>query len=79
MTDYRLDDRGSIPGRGRNFSLLHELVQTYSGAHPPIQWVTAGKVLEHEADRTSTFIIRGISFMTQLLCFVGTKAASFMK
>jgi len=30
---YGLDDRLSIPGRGRDFSHLHR-VQTDSGAHP---------------------------------------------
>jgi hypothetical protein len=30
---YGLDSRGSIPGRGKRFSLLHS-VQTGSGAHP---------------------------------------------
>jgi hypothetical protein len=32
-TSYGLEDRGSIPGRLRDFSLLHS-VQTDSGAHP---------------------------------------------
>jgi hypothetical protein len=32
-TDYRMDGRGSIPGRGKRFSLLWS-VQTGSGAHP---------------------------------------------
>jgi hypothetical protein len=31
VSDYELDDRGSIPDRGRGFSLC---VQTGSGAHP---------------------------------------------
>jgi hypothetical protein len=30
---YGLDSRGSIPGRGKRFFLLHS-VQTGSGAHP---------------------------------------------
>jgi hypothetical protein len=30
---YGLEDRGSISGRGKNFSLLH-CVQTDTGAHP---------------------------------------------
>jgi len=30
---YWLDDRGSLPGRGRDFSPCHR-VQTDSGAHP---------------------------------------------
>jgi hypothetical protein len=32
-TGYGLDDRGSIPGRGKRFSLLPS-VQTGSGVHP---------------------------------------------
>jgi hypothetical protein len=32
VTRLRLDERGSIPGRGRNFSLLHR-IQTGSGVH----------------------------------------------
>jgi hypothetical protein len=32
-TDYRLDDRGSIPGGAGNFFLRHR-VQSGSGAHP---------------------------------------------
>jgi hypothetical protein len=30
---YELDDQGSVPGRARNFCVLHS-VQTGSGAHP---------------------------------------------
>jgi hypothetical protein len=30
---YELDSRGSIPSKGRDFSLFHS-VQTGSGAHP---------------------------------------------
>jgi hypothetical protein len=38
-TDYRLEDRGSIPCRDLIFSLLHS-VQTGSGANTaPIQWL----------------------------------------
>jgi hypothetical protein len=32
-TGYELDDRGSIPDRGRDFSLLYS-VQSGFGAHP---------------------------------------------
>jgi hypothetical protein len=39
VSDYGLDDRGSIPDRGRGFSSSF-CVQTGSGAHqPPVQWV----------------------------------------
>jgi hypothetical protein len=38
-TCWGLDGRGSIPGKGKRFSLLHS-VQTGSGAHPGgVQWV----------------------------------------
>jgi hypothetical protein len=33
VTGHGLDDRGSIPGRGKTFSLLHS-IQPGSGAHP---------------------------------------------
>jgi len=33
LLDYGLDDQGSIPGRGKTFSLRHR-VQTNFGAHP---------------------------------------------
>jgi len=39
---YGLEERGSIPGRGRDFSLPHRSVQTGSGpTQPPIQWALA--------------------------------------
>jgi hypothetical protein len=39
VTGYGLDDRLSIPGRGKIFRLLHS-IQTGSGAtQPPIQWL----------------------------------------
>jgi hypothetical protein len=34
VSDYDLDDRVSIPDRGRGFFLLSLRVQTGSGAHP---------------------------------------------
>jgi hypothetical protein len=34
VSDYGLDDRGSIPGRGRGFFSSSLCVQTSSGAHP---------------------------------------------
>jgi hypothetical protein len=38
-TNYRLEGRGSIPGRGKRFPLFHS-VQTGSGpTQHPIQWV----------------------------------------
>jgi hypothetical protein len=33
VSDYRLDDRGSIPGKGKDFPSIR-CVQTGSGAHP---------------------------------------------
>jgi hypothetical protein len=52
-TGYDLGDRCSIPGRGRNFSLLHS-VQTGSGAHPASSPMdTSGvKWAVREADHT---------------------------
>jgi hypothetical protein len=53
-----LDVWGSIPGRARDFSLLHS-IQTDSGAtHPPIQWVPGDlspgvKQTGHEAEQWS--------------------------
>jgi hypothetical protein len=41
-TDYGLDGRGLIPGRGMRYSLLHS-VQTGPGAtQPHIKWVPEG-------------------------------------
>jgi hypothetical protein len=34
MFDFRLDDRGSIPGRGKTFFSITLCVQTTSEAHP---------------------------------------------
>jgi hypothetical protein len=34
LSDYGLDDRGSIPDRGRGFFSSSPCVQTGSGAHP---------------------------------------------
>jgi hypothetical protein len=39
---YKLDGRGSIAGRGQDFSLLHS-VQTDSGAYPAYLMGTGGK------------------------------------
>jgi hypothetical protein len=41
MFDYGLDDRGSIPDRGRGFSSIF-CVQTGSGAHPASYLVVTG-------------------------------------
>jgi hypothetical protein len=38
---YGLDSQGWIPGRGKNFSLLHK-VQTCSGSHPASYPVSTG-------------------------------------
>jgi hypothetical protein len=57
VSDYRLDDRGSIPGRGKGFS-CSLCVQTGSGAHPapypmgtggPFPWGKArpGRYVDH--------------------------------
>jgi hypothetical protein len=53
-TDKGLDDRGSIHGKARDFSLLFS-IQTASGAHLASWWVlrtlfSKGKRPEHEAD-----------------------------
>jgi hypothetical protein len=43
---YRLDDRGSIPGRGKEgISSLRHRVQTGSGAHPPSYPMGTGGLL----------------------------------
>jgi hypothetical protein len=40
MSDYGLDDRGSIPDRGRGFFFLAPASRPALGpAQPPIQWV----------------------------------------
>jgi hypothetical protein len=41
LTGYRLDGRGLIPGKVKNFSLL-QVVQTGSGAHPAYHRRTGG-------------------------------------
>jgi hypothetical protein len=52
-TGYGLDGRGSIPGRGNIFSLLHS-VQTGSRAHPTSYSMgTGGKRPEREADHST--------------------------
>jgi hypothetical protein len=38
---YGMDDQGSIPGKARDFSLLHS-VQTDSGAHPASYKIDTG-------------------------------------
>jgi hypothetical protein len=40
VSDYGLDDRGSIPNRGRGFFLLAPASRSAQGpTQPPIQWV----------------------------------------
>jgi hypothetical protein len=52
---YGLDDRGSIPGGGGNFSLLHR-VHTDSEAHPAsYQMGTGGKEAEAWSQLLTSF------------------------
>jgi hypothetical protein len=53
VNDFGLDDRSSIPGRGRVISLRHR-VQTGSGTtQSPFQCLSLVKWLEPEADHSS--------------------------
>jgi len=47
---YGLNDRGSISGKGRDFS-VHHRVQTCSGVHPASSLMGSGRS-EHEADHS---------------------------
>jgi hypothetical protein len=49
MIDYGLDDQGSIPCSGRDFSLRHR-VQTGYGPHAAFQWVSGVKRLKREVE-----------------------------
>jgi len=50
-TAYELDDRDSIPVRGRNISVLC-YIQTSSGLHPASKWVLEIKQLQHDSDHS---------------------------
>jgi hypothetical protein len=60
-----VDDRGSIPGRGRDFSVRHG-VQTSSGAHPISCLMGAGvtfpgrKAAGRETDHSSSAEIKNV-------------------
>jgi len=41
LLGYGQDDRGSVPGRGKNFSLRHR-VQTSPGSHPAFYSIGTG-------------------------------------
>jgi hypothetical protein len=50
-TGYRLDGRGSIPGRGKRFSVFHR-VQNGSGVHPaPYKMGTEGSFPKDKVTR----------------------------
>jgi hypothetical protein len=39
VSDYGLDDRGSIPGRGKGFPLASVSRPALGPTQPPVQWV----------------------------------------
>jgi hypothetical protein len=42
VSDYRLDGRGSIPGRGKDYSSILCVQTTLRPIQPPIQWLPGG-------------------------------------
>jgi hypothetical protein len=62
VNGYRLDDWGSIPGRGTHFSLCHfASIVTVGATQPPFKWLPVAvsskvKQAEYEADCSTPYM-----------------------